>query len=227
MADLSSESVLFVVSGPGGVGKTSLVTEWMRAEPDLIYTKSVTTREPREKLENYEYIEQTEFLAMIERDEFVQWINPYGEYFGTLHAPIRQAIAEGTDMVFDYCPEGLLNLSRYYRQHVIGIFVMAPSLDVMRRRLAARGTEFTEEVEIRYQMALQDFDFIDEHEYHVVNDDFDTALAKLRSIRAAEKARVSRQKSISFRRQARKAMLRYYDVPQLGQAARSAGQGSR
>ncbi|MCP5116319.1 MAG: guanylate kinase [bacterium] len=211
----SSESVLFVVSGPGGVGKTSLVTAWMEAEPDLLYTKSVTTRELREKLANYDHIPEKTFLEMLERDEFVKWINRYGEYFGTLHQPIRQAITEGKDMVFDYCPEGYLNLKRYYRDHVIGIFVMAPSVDVMRERLLGRGAEHSAEREIRYQMALQDFDFVDFHEYHVVNDDFDTALAQLRAIRVAEKARVSRKKEIPFRSMARKTLLRYYDVPQL------------
>ena len=92
---------------------------------------------------------------------------------------------------------------------------MAPSVDVMRERLLGRGTEHSAEREIRYQMALQDFDFIDAHDYHVVNDDFDRAVAELRAIRIAEKARICRKKEIPFRSMARKTLLRYYDVPQL------------
>jgi guanylate kinase len=215
----STDSVLFVVSGPGGVGKTSLVEAWRQAEPDLGYAKSVTSRAPRQKLENYDHVSEDEFVAMIARDEFVQWINPYGEYFGTPHQPIRDAIAQGLDMVFDYVPEGLLNLRRSYRDHVVGIFVMAPTLDMMRARLEARGTEAAGEVEIRYQMAMQDFAFIDVHEYHLVNDDFDKTLQSLRAIRAAEHARVSRMKNIPFRAHAQKTLLRYYDVPKVGTAS--------
>lgn len=216
---VSRDSVLFVVSGPGGVGKTSLVEAWRQAEPDLGYAMSVTSRAPRQKLENYHHVSEDEFRAMIAGDEFVQWINPYGEYFGTPHQPIRDAIAEGRDMVFDYVPEGLLNLRRSYRDHVVGIFIMAPTLDVMRARLEARGTEAAGEVEIRYEMALQDFDFIDIHEYHLVNEDFEATLQNLRAIRAAEHARVSRMKHIPFRAHARKALLRYYDVPKVGAGA--------
>ena len=210
-----AESVLFVVSGPGGVGKTSLVHAWREAEPDLLYTRSVTTRAPREKLEYYEHVSEPAFLDMIERGDFVQWINPYGEYFGTLDKPIQEAIAAGRDMVFDYAPEGLLNLRRSYPAHVVGIFVTAPSLSIMRARLEARGTEAAGEVDIRYNMALQDFDFIDAHEYHIVNDDFATALARLRAIRAAEKARVTRIKNIPWRAMRKRALLKYYDVEQL------------
>jgi guanylate kinase len=212
---LRARGRLFVVSGPGGVGKTSLVEAWRQSEPDLGYTTSVTTREPREKLENYEHVSREAFLAMIERGDFVQWINPYGEYFGTLHAPIRNAIDEGRDMVFDYVPEGFLNLRRYYPAETVGIFVMAPDMDTMRRRLENRGTEFAAEVDIRYEMARQDFDFIDQHDYVVINDDFDRALARLRAIRAAEQVRVSALMALPFREHRRATLVRYYDVPTL------------
>jgi guanylate kinase len=152
---------------------------------------------------------------MIERGEFVQWINPYVEYFGTLHAPIRDAIAAGHDMVFDYVPEGFLNLRRYYPGATVGIFVMAPDMATMRRRLEGRGTEFAAEVEIRYEMARQDFDFIEEHDYLVLNDDFDEALGRLRAIRAAERARVSRLTELPFQDQRRATLVRYYSVPTL------------
>ncbi len=213
--ELHARGRLFVVSGPGGVGKTSLVEAWRRAEPDLGYTTSVTTREPREKLENYEHVSRESFRSMIERGDFVQWINPYGEFFGTLHAPIREAIAEGRDMVFDYVPEGFLNLRRYYPASTVGIFVMAPDMATMRRRLENRGTEFADEVDIRYEMARQDFDFIEQHDYIVINDDFDQALARLRAIRAAERVRVSALTELPFQRFRRPTLVRYYDVPTL------------
>ncbi len=206
--ELHARGRLFVVAGPGGVGKTSLVEAWRRAEPDLGYTTSVTTREPREKLENYEHVSRQSFRAMIERGDFVQWINPYGEYFGTLHAPIREAIAQGRDMVFDYVPEGFLNLRRYYPASTVGIFVMAPDMATMRRRLENRGTEFAAEVDIRYEMARQDFDFIGQHDYIVINDDFDEALARLRAIRAAERARVSALFELPFQRFRRPTLVR-------------------
>lgn len=204
--------LLLVLSGPGGVGKTSLVMEWRRRDPSLRYTTSVTTRSPRQKAEQYEHVDEDEFAALVAKGEFVQWINPPAlEFYGTRRAPIDQSVADGADMVFDYCPEGYLNLRRAYPDNVIGIFVMAPSIETMRDRLEQRGTEADGEADVRVEMALKDFAFIDAHDYFVVNDDFETTMATLEAIRQAERHCVRR--SIDRERFAAlgsPALLRYY-----------------
>jgi guanylate kinase len=208
-------SLLIVLSGPGGAGKTSLAMELMRREHGVGYTRSVTTREPRIgplKEEHYEYVSDEKFKQLLDEDAFVQWIHPPGlEYFGTLRKPIDDAIADGRDLVFDYVPEGLLNLRRAYPDNVVGIFVMAPSLEKMKQRLLARGTEGADEAETRCEMALRDFDVIDLHDYVVINDDFETAYLEIRAIRRAEHLRVRRSSQADrFRAVARKTLLRLY-----------------
>lgn len=208
-------SLLLVVSGAGGCGKTSLVMQWLKDNPELGYARSVTTRKPRDpnKIEEqYDYVSQEQFAELIGKDAFVQWIHPYhDEYYGTPHAPITQAIEENRDMIFDYCPEGYLNLRRFYPDHVVGIFLMAPSLQIMRQRLAGRGTETGEDVDIRYHMALQDFNFIDQHDYHLINDDFADTLETLKAIRRAEHAKTHRLlNDLPYKQLAKKTLLRYY-----------------
>ncbi|MEJ7597741.1 MAG: hypothetical protein WKG01_07525 [Kofleriaceae bacterium] len=214
-------SLLLVLSGPCGTGKTSLSLAWQHREPDLIYSRSVTTRTPRAGAApepQYDFIPREEFMRRVEAGDFAQWIHPsYDEYYGTARAPIDQAIAEGRDMVFDYCPEGYLNLKRFYPAHVVGIFIMAPDIETMQRRLVGRNSETTEELKLRYQMALQDFNFVDQHEYHVVNDDFETALTQLRTIRVAERLRLARQRQViaHYQHVARPSLLRYYEPAKL------------
>ncbi|MFF3749502.1 guanylate kinase [Streptomyces sp. NPDC002018] len=212
---VASTGILLVLSGPSGIGKTSLITAMREQEPDLGYTYSVTTRKPRKGLEeHYEFVSREKFLGMVERDEFIQWIHPsFDEFYGTLRAPVEEALAQGQDMVFDYIPEGYFNLRRYYPQHTVGVFVMAPSVGEMRRRLAKRGTEFGEELMHRQNMAERDFDFVAEHDYHLINDDFDEALRTIQSIRRAERARLTRQPGVvdQYRRHSKKTLLRYYD----------------
>ena len=211
---VAPQACLFVLSGPCGTGKTSLAEAWRKAEPELGYTRSVTTRDRRPgEPDHYDRVERSEFERMIADAAFVQWIRPtYDEYYGTLRAPIDAAISEGRDMVFDYCPEGTLNLLRVYTKHVVPIWIMAPTVAAMRDRLRGRGTESTDEQEQRHAMALADFNFVDMHRYHVINDDFDSALATLRAIRLAERARLDRQPAArdQYAAAASPALLRYY-----------------
>jgi guanylate kinase len=207
-----ARGLLLVLSGPGGVGKTSLSMEWRRRDPSLRYTTSVTTRAPRAKAEDYEHVTADVFDALLAGDEFVQWINPPGlDHYGTRRAPIDACLADGMDMVFDYVPEGYLNLRRAYPDHVVGIFVMAPSLEIMRERLEQRGTEAAGEVDVRTEMAHQDFGYIDWHDYFVVNEDFEQTMAALEAIRCAEQLRPRRSAAAAgFADAGRPAPLRYY-----------------
>lgn len=212
----SPRSCLLVLSGPCGTGKTSLARALLEADSSLLYSRSVTTRQPRSgSVENYEYVTREEFLSRVEKREFVQWINPsYDEYYGTLRQPIDDAIARRRDMIFDYCPEGYLNLRRAYPAFVTGVFVMAPDVETMSARLRNRGTENDAELAMRYRMALQDFNFVDLHDYHVVNADFDHTFETLKAILIAEKAKVGSQPGLieNYASYSQPTLLRYYDA---------------
>ncbi|MEU4212952.1 hypothetical protein AB0F13_23650 [Streptomyces sp. NPDC026206] len=206
---------LFVLSGPSGTGKTSLARAMAEADPTLVITRSVTTRRPRPGAgeEHYDHVTRDEFLKMAGNGEFAQWIRPSSdEYYGTLRAPLDEALGRGQDLLLDYCPEGYLNLRRFFPAQTVGVFIMAPSVEMMDRRLAGRGSENEEERELRHTMALRDFSFVAEHDYHVVNDDFEETLGTLLAIRRAEKARLSHQRLAlgAYGRHAEPALLRYY-----------------
>lgn len=207
--------LLIVLSGPGGVGKTTLAGEIVARDANVGYVKSVTTREPRAgpfKEEQYEYVDDAEFRRLIDDDAFVQWINPPGlEFFGTPRRPIDDALADGRDIVFDYVPEGLINLRRSYPRETVGIFVMAPSVEIMRQRLLARGTDGADEADIRTAMAYRDFGVIDLHDYFLVNDDLEASIATVQAIIAAERLRVARSADAErFRGVAKWPLMRLY-----------------
>ncbi|ONK16057.1 guanylate kinase [Streptomyces sp. MP131-18] len=205
---------LLVLSGPSGTGKTSLSRAMVEKDPTLATTRSVTTRKPRGPgEEHYDYVSREVFLKMVGNGDFVQWIHPsFDEYYGTLRAPVEKALSEGQDLVFDYCTEGYLNLRRFYPEQVVGVFVMAPSVEAMAIRLKGRGSESPEELVLRHHMAAKDFAFVDQHDYHVINDDFDAALQTLLAIRRAEQARMARQRAVLdvYAQHAEPTLLRYY-----------------
>ncbi|MFF8432306.1 guanylate kinase [Streptomyces sp. NPDC016566] len=211
--------LLLVLSGPSGTGKTSLAQALAQSDPALGHARSVTTRKkphPGAGEEHYDHVSRDEFLWMVADGDFAQWIHPScDEYYGTLRTPLERALSAGRDLVFDYRPEEYLNLKRSFPGQTVGVFVMGPSAELMDQRLASRGSENTEERELRHAVTLRDFNFVDEHDYHVVNDEFDHTLETLRAIRRAEKARLCRQQPVldAYARYAEPTMLRYHPVP--------------
>ncbi len=212
-------ATFYVLSGPGGTGKTTLIKRWLEDCPDLGYVPNVTTRKPRpasqvDESGFYEFVSREEFRGLVERDAFAQWVNPSeGKYYGTPIAPLNEAITEHRDLVFDYTPQLYINLRRQFRDQVVGIFIIPPTFSELLARLRSRGTEAGTELHIKEQMAVQDLGYIDEHHYHVVNDDLDSTLAVLKSIRVAESHRLDRMIGIRDLCQARspRTMMFYYD----------------
>jgi guanylate kinase len=179
----------------------------------------VTSRIPpsgTENKDNYDTVTRDDFRALIGTGALAEWLNPFdGDFYGTLREPVEQLIADGVDAVFDYSPEGYLHLRQNYPDRVVGIFVMAPDLETMTARLLGRATETSEELKMRYQMALRDFNFVDLHDYQLVNDELDHGVSTLRAIRAAEHASVRRNPDVVRRYAgwAKPARLRYYLNP--------------
>lgn len=215
-----SKSVLLVLSGPGGSGKSTLIKKWLDQDKTIGYVKNVTTRAKRKPVAGvddhdfFEFVSVESFKQYVVNGELVQWSNPSeGYYSGTLLKPIKEAISFNNDLLLDYTPQLFLNFKRMFRSRVVSVFIAPPSMTVLKERLQNRGTEDGRKFDMKYKMGVQDISYVNEHDYYVINDDLDETLTILQAIRTAEKAKLANQIGIEERFLAvtNQSMLFYYD----------------
>ena len=183
---------LFVVVAPSGAGKTSLVNELLKREPNIHLSISYTTRAPREGESHgreYHFVDKAAFEAMIAAGDFLEHANVYGNYYGTSKRWIERELAGDHDVLLEIDWQGAQQLRALFR-HMVGIFILPPSLGELRKRLESRGKDSRETIERRMASAREDISHVLEFEYIIVNESFEEALADLRSVVRA--TRVSR-----------------------------------
>ncbi|MGH9213678.1 MAG: guanylate kinase [Acidimicrobiales bacterium] len=207
----------FVLSGPTGAGKTTLVRSWLAAEPDLVYARTVTTRSPRPGSEEfYDFVSPERFDDLVHSGEFLQWAAPAPERrYGTLREPVVAALAKGDDVIVDYSPEMYLNARLQLPEAVVGIFVAPSSLDELARRVRERGSESTADANRRWALVRRDMALALEHHYYLINDDLERAVQTVRAIRAAERARMANldRSAPAFQLFGRPPVVRYAEGP--------------
>src|SRR6266498_2397319 len=169
-----SRGRLFVISGPSGVGKGTVVRRLLELRPELVLSVSCTTRDPRPGEvdgRDYRFISPELFDQLIEGDEFLEWAEIYGHHrSGTLLAPVLQQIDQERDVIRERMPEAVL------------IFLAPPSDEELERRLRARRTESEPELERRLAAARSEMDQRSWFDHVVVNDDVDRAAAEVAAI---------------------------------------------
>jgi guanylate kinase len=183
---------LFVVVAPSGAGKTSLVSELLKRDPGVHLSISYTTRPPRDGEQDgreYHFIEKPAFEKMIEAGDFLEHANVYGNYYGTSKRWIEHELAGDHDVLLEIDWQGAHQLRSLFR-HMVGIFILPPSLQELRKRLESRGKDSRETIERRMASAREDISHVLEFEYIIVNERFESALADLESVVRA--TRVSR-----------------------------------
>ena len=192
--------LFFVVSGPGGAGKSTLIQRWREADPALGHVKNYTTRPCRPPDEAsgiddrawYHFVGPAEFATLVRSDFFAQWSHASSGYLsGTPIGPLEEAVRSGTDLVFEYTPQLYMNLRQTFRRHVVGICILPPSLGELRRRLESRQGMTPAVLTLKLAMARQDLAYIAEHDYLIINNMVEDSVAKLQGIRAAEHVRLS------------------------------------
>ena len=186
----------FVVSGPSGAGKNSVINRAMEGIPGLTYSVSYTTR-PRRDHEtdgvDYRFVSREEFTRRIESGDFVEHVTYLGDFYGTSRSQIDDAIARGLDVILNIDVEGakLVRRSGLGEHAVVYVFLVPSSLERLEERLRVRGTENDAEIVARLEVAAREMEAIDVFDYLVINDDLETAAAELRAIVAAERLRIA------------------------------------
>ncbi|MBV8030833.1 MAG: guanylate kinase [Betaproteobacteria bacterium] len=188
---------LFVVVAPSGAGKTSLVAGLLEQERNVRLSISYTTRAPRAgEVDgvNYHFVDRSKFEAMIAAGDFLEYADVYGNYYGTSRRWIENELSGDHDVLLEIDWQGARQVRKLF-PHMVGIFILPPSLEELRRRLQSRGKDAPEAIERRMASAREEISHVLEFEYIIVNERFEAALSDLVSVVRA--ARVSRaQQSI-------------------------------
>jgi guanylate kinase len=187
-----NKGILFVVSGPSGAGKTTLYKKAISVLPHLMHSVSYATRSPRVGEVNgrdYTFINREEFMTMIQKKEFAEWAEIHGELYGTARKRLEEIINSGVDAILDIDVQGAMQLKEKLPGGVY-IFVLPPSLEILRERLEQRMANVKEEIEKRLAVALEEMKKYPEYDYVIVNSIFEDAFKELESIIIANRARV-------------------------------------
>jgi len=187
-------SVIFIVSAPSGSGKSTLVKGLLEIDRGLLFSISHTTRQPRgteRNGESYHFITRAEFQAAIERDEFLEYAEVFGNYYGTHRSAWERAQAEGRDLLLDIDVQGARQLKGKIPDAVT-IFVLAPSREDLEKRLRNRSEDSEEVIERRLRGAAEEIRNYQQYDYVIVNEEVDESVATLAAIIRAERVRRSR-----------------------------------
>ena len=188
---IEGSGLLYVVSGPSGTGKTTLCKELIKLIPDLSFSISYTTRPPRRNEKSgkdYYFVTPEVFEKMIDKGEFAEWAEIYGNLYGTTRSSIEQALNKGHDLIFDIDSQGAQQLKRTYPLGV-SIFLLPPSVSELENRLCNRKTDSQETIRKRLNKARQEISQVEFYEYVVINKVLEETLHVLQSIVVAEKHR--------------------------------------
>jgi len=183
-----------VISGPSGAGKTSVVDWLLENDPGLVLSVSCTTRDRRgDEVEgiDYFYIDESEFLARRDRNEFCEWALVHGNLYGTPKSFLDRKMAEGKTVVLDIDVQGAMQI-RDTRPDAAMVFLMPPSLEVLEQRLRGRHTDSEDVIERRLAAARREMKTAPAYDYLVVNHDLGATREAVRAIVEAERARTAR-----------------------------------
>ena len=184
---------LFIVCAPSGAGKTTLVDALLQREPDIKLSMSYTTRAPRpgeRDAVDYLFVDRARFEAMIAAGDFLEHANVHGNYYGTSRAWIEREIEGDHDVLLEIDWQGAAQVRRIFPQ-LVGMFILPPSIEELRRRLTGRGKDAPETIERRIAGAREEISHVLEFEYIIVNERFESAVADLVAVVRA--ARCSRE----------------------------------
>lgn len=174
---------VIIFSAPSGAGKSTIVNHILELHPEIEFSISATSRAPRGEEQHgkeYYFFSADEFRQMIAEDKFVEYEEVYaGSFYGTLKSEIERIWAKGHVIIFDIDVKGGVNLKRIFGDKAMSVFIQAPSIEELRRRLVGRGTDTEEAIDRRVAKANSEMEFAKGKFDHIlVNDDLQTAFAE-------------------------------------------------
>jgi guanylate kinase len=203
MADATNSSLprrrrglLVVLSSPSGAGKSTISRMLLDADSHITMSISATTRPIRPgEVEgvDYHFVDEAEFQRMIQDGEFAEWAPVFDHHYGSPAAPIKAALREGQDVIFDIDWQGTQQLHAAMGEDLVRVFILPPSMAELERRLHERGTDSEEVIASRMQRAAAEISHWAEYDYVLINEDMDECLGEVRSILAAERLKRWRQ----------------------------------
>lgn len=190
---LEHSGKLFIISGPSGAGKGT-ICKTLLDQNDIELSVSMTTRKPREGEVDgvsYYFTTKEDFIKKIEEDEFLEFAQVYGNYYGTPKRKVIEKLEQGIDVILEIDIQGALKIKESYPNGIF-IFILPPSMSELRKRLTGRGTETADAIDMRLGETLSELSYIDKYDYCVVNGELDEAAKRVNSIVVAEHSKVSK-----------------------------------
>lgn len=191
---MAKKGLIIVLSAPSGAGKTTLCSLLIKKSKNTVSSVSYTTRPPRKGEKNgrdYFFVNRMRFLKMIVKKEFVEWARVYDNYYGTPKKYLEKVINSGKDIALDIDVQGGLNIKKLYPEAVL-VFVTAPSLEMIEKRLKSRKKDSKAEILKRISCARKELKYMPYYDYLLINDNLDKSLKKLMTIVEAEHMKISK-----------------------------------
>lgn len=186
---------LFIVSGPSGAGKGTICKRLIEDSDagKIELSISMTTREKRVgevEGESYYFISEEKFLQKISDGGFLEHAQVYGNFYGTPKEKVLEKLSEGVDVVLEIDIQGALKVKEAYPEGIF-IFILPPSMSILRKRLTGRGTDSMETIDMRLSQTFEELSYIEEYDYVVVNGELDEAVNRVKAVVIAEHSRVT------------------------------------
>lgn len=195
---------LIIISGTTCAGKGTVVKKLVEKNPNLKVSISYTSREKRDgeiEGKDYYFVSSEEFERKIQDGDFLEYAKvQYGKYYGTPKKEVHDLLEQGFDVILEIDVQGAQQIKEMFPQTIL-IFIMAPSMSEIKRRIKARGKETKEQILERFKVAYNELNEIPKYNYVVVNDNLEEAVSKVEAILLSEKCRVDRIEEIAVENQ--------------------------
>jgi guanylate kinase len=186
---MKNNGKLFVISGPSGVGKGTLIVQLIEQVPDLYLSISATTRSKRLNEKDgvdYYFLTEEEFLKKQKKNEFLEFAKVHGYYYGTFHETVKDKLNNGISVILEIDVQGALEVKKKISEAIL-IFIMPPSMEELENRLRNRSTETEEALKNRIEIAKEEVGYVYEYKYVIVNDNLYNAACELAEVIKKEK----------------------------------------